>query len=52
MKNVRKCSECHNIITEGYIIHDGEEYYCSNKYLNKNYKDNEFNELYEEGNSY
>ena len=48
----RECTECHNIITEGYIIHDGEEYYCSDECLSKNYRDNEFDELYEQGASY
>ena len=49
---VKKCSECHNIMTEGYIIRDGEEYYCSDECLSKNYRDNEFDELYEQGDSY
>ena len=51
-ENIRECSECHDIITEGYVIHDGEEYYCSDECLSKNYRDNEFDELYEQGDSY
>ena len=48
----RECTECHDVITEGYAIHNGEEYYCSDECLSKNYRDNEFDELYEQGDSY
>ena len=51
-ENKRICSECGTSMFEGYVIHNGEEYYCSDECLSKNYKDNEFDELYEQGDSY
>ena len=48
----RICSDCENIMNTGYCINDGEEYYCSDKCLHKHYTDKEFNDMYDDGNSY
>lgn len=45
----RRCSHCHKIMTEGYCIESGEEYYCSDECLHEHYTDEEYLELYDEG---
>lgn len=51
-ENIRECSECHDIITEGYLIYDGEEYYCCDECLYKHYSQKEYELMYEQGYSY
>ena len=46
----RICSECGKEMTEGYCIENGTEYYCSDNCLHKHYTDEEYNELYDDGN--
>lgn len=46
----RICSECGKEMTEGYCIDNGMEYYCSNECLHKNYTEEEYNDLYDNGN--
>lgn len=50
----RICSECGNLMTEGYCIEDGESYYCCDTCLEKDISKEEFSSLYNdgEGNSY
>lgn len=49
-ENIRCCSECGKSMTKGYVIEDGLEYYCSDECLHKNYTEEEFDKLYENGN--
>ncbi|MGL5086333.1 MAG: CDP-alcohol phosphatidyltransferase [Clostridium sp.] len=46
---VRKCSCCNKLMVEGYVIHGGESYYCSDECLEKNMIRAEFKELYDNG---
>ena len=48
----RRCTECHKIITQGYMIDDGSEYYCSNACLYQHYTPNEWQKMYESENGY
>ncbi len=49
---MRICNECKNQMYKGYVINDGEEYYCTKTCLNKHYSEEEWEELYIYGNSY
>lgn len=46
---VRFCSECGKRMHEGYVVDSGEEYYCSEKCLNRNYSGKDWDEMSEEG---
>lgn len=46
----RICSECGRLMTEGYCIESGMAYYCSDECLHKNMSEEEFNNLYDDGN--
>lgn len=46
------CSECGELILEGYIVCDGEAYYCSDECLHKHYTDEEWREMYESDDGY
>ena len=48
--NKRKCSNCGKKMTEGYCIDNGLEYYCSDECLHKHYKEEEYEEMYDDGN--
>jgi len=41
----RKCNQCSKGMDEGYVICGGEEYYCSDECLHKNYTAADWNEL-------
>jgi hypothetical protein len=43
---VRICDECGKVIIEGYCLGGGEEYYCSDECLHKNYSHEEFLAMY------
>lgn len=43
--NVRLCGECKTIMIEGYVIHDGDAYYCSDECLYKNWTIKEWEEV-------
>jgi hypothetical protein len=43
---VRICDECGKVIIEGYCLGGGEEYYCSDECLHKNYSNEEFLAMY------
>ena len=46
----RVCNECGRPMIEGYVI-DGRDTYCSDECLHKHFKDEEYNELFDDGNS-
>lgn len=46
----RTCSECGKSMNSGYCINNGEEYYCSDECLHKHYTDEEYDEMYDDGN--
>jgi len=43
---VHICDECGKLMTEGYCLGGGEEYYCSDECLYKNYSHEEFLAMY------
>jgi hypothetical protein len=43
---VRICDECGKVMIEGYCLGGGEEYYCSDECLHKNYSHEEFLAMY------
>jgi DNA-directed RNA polymerase subunit RPC12/RpoP len=47
----RACTRCGKDISEGFVIDGGREYYCSERCLYKVYTKEEYEELYDEGNS-
>lgn len=46
----RYCSICGKEMTEGYYNEDEFQYYCSDECLHKDYTDEEYNKLYDNGN--
>lgn len=48
----RICNECGSVVISGYCINDGEEYYCSDEYLNAWYSEEEYDELCQEDLAY
>jgi len=49
-KFARKCDKCNKVFNEGYCIEGGEEYYCSKECLLKVMTEEEFDDLYDNGN--
>lgn len=49
-ENERICSACGKPMKKGYCIEGGMEYYCSDECLHTAYSDDEYLELYDEGN--
>lgn len=49
-EKIRICSECGRVMTEGYCIENGLDYYCSDECLHKNMTQEEYLELYDDGN--
>lgn len=49
-ENKRTCSECGKEMTQGHCIENGMEYYCSDECLHKNMTQEEYLELYDDGN--
>lgn len=45
---VRRCSECGDIMFDGYVVDDGMEYYCSDECLHKHFTDKEWQQAYDE----
>jgi hypothetical protein len=45
----RICSECEDIMSEGYCIEDGSAYYCSDDCLERNMTKEEYLESYADG---
>ena len=48
---MRYCSECGKPMREGYCIDNGLEYYCSDECLHKHYTEEEWLDMYDDGNS-
>lgn len=48
----RYCTACGKEMWSGYVIDDGEEYYCSDECLNYYYSEREYLELCEEDRAY
>lgn len=48
--NMRVCSDCGKLMTTGYCIENGLEYYCSDECLHKHYTNEEYINLYDDGN--
>lgn len=48
--NVRHCNECGKEMWEGFCIEGGLKYYCSEECLYKNLTEEEYEELYDNGN--
>ena len=49
---MRKCTHCGTAMDKGYCLYDGDEYYCSDECLYKNYTEEEYNSIYESDNGY
>lgn len=50
LKPHRYCSQCNEIMTEGFVIENGDSYYCSEQCLHKNMTPKEYSNLYDNGN--
>jgi len=48
---MRICSECNKGMREGYVIDGGAEYYCTDECLHKHYTEEEWEDMYDDGNS-
>jgi len=51
-KYARKCDCCGSGMNEGYVIGDGERYYCSEECLNTLYTNEEWQEIYDNEDGY
>lgn len=49
-KGERVCDECGEIMWEGYMVEQGLAHYCSDECLHKNFTEEEWNEMYDNGN--
>ena len=47
---IRICSDCGKIMNAGYCINNGEEYYCNDECLHKHYTNEEYINMYDDGN--
>lgn len=47
--NIRQCNNCNKLMVEGYVIENGEAYYCCDKCLESDITRVEFEELYKDG---
>ena len=52
MDDLRICTECGKEMKKGYMIGDGDEYYCSDECLFKHYTPKEWQEIYDNDNGY
>lgn len=48
--NNRLCDNCGKYMTRGYVIENGFEYYCSDNCLHTRYSEEEYNQMYDDGN--
>lgn len=46
---IRQCDNCDKFMIEGYCIDSGYEYYCSDECLFSNMTEDEYLELYDDG---
>lgn len=51
MDDTRRCDHCGAVMTEGYCIDGGAEYYCTDSCLHAHYTPEEWEDLYDDGNS-
>lgn len=51
-KYARKCNHCDKVFNEGFVLNDGETYFCSEECLNKNMTTKEYEDMYNDGNGY
>jgi len=50
---LRECASCNAVnFKEGFVIGDGELYFCSEECLNEHYSEEEWHRIYSEGNGY
>lgn len=49
---LRICNTCDTEMTSGYVINDGEEYYCCDDCLHGAYSEQEYDELCQEDLAY
>lgn len=45
---LRVCDTCGHLMIEGYILYDGDEYYCSNECMLEQYTEEEKEEILKE----
>ncbi len=50
LEGFRVCSKCGKLITEGFYNESEFKYYCSENCLHKDYTEEEYLELYDDGN--
>lgn len=46
----RACNECSKPMVSGFVINDGEQYYCSKKCMHKHIPEERYLELHDDGN--
>ena len=51
-KNARTCDTCGRAMQKGYVIENGLAYHCSDECLHKCMSEEDYEELYEDGDSY
>jgi len=47
-----RCTCCGRLMLEGFVIYDGEEHYCSGECLHSKYSEEEYFEMYVNGEGY
>ena len=52
MDGKRYCSECGREMSCGYVINDGEQYFCSDQCLHMNISEEEYEDLVQEDLAY
>jgi len=48
----RHCDECGDCMSQGYVVADGEEFYCSDECLHKHYTPEQWAQMYVNGVGY
>jgi hypothetical protein len=48
VKEIRTCDECHSAMSSGFVVDDGEKYYCTDKCLHKHYTAEQWAEMTED----
>lgn len=43
-----KCSDCGTIMDEGYVLYDGEAYYCSDSCLYEHFSEDDYEEAFQQ----
>jgi len=47
--DIHRCDACKEVMSQGYVINGGEEYFCSNTCLHTKYSKEEYEEMYDDG---